>query len=407
MTNTKEFNLLFACTSDFFQYATVTALSAIENISEDIQVNVHFLYADIVEPIFTVDRRNYIDKVRFSLKRKNVTTYFYNVQKYMYMFEEMPCGMWDKKVSTTHYMYLLSQIVLPDIDRALYLDTDMIVNCDLSNVYFENMGNKLIKMISPTGLEIRKDMSNSGFIILDLKQWREENILEKLLDLGKNLKYCGLCDQYLLYEYFNIRNLDRLGLVDYRYNIFPQFFPNLSVEESFVIHYTAVGTTKPWDDYEQKALKTFIWWHYAKMTCFYQNFVMNAIRKKMMLPKKKKFLLKNLKSSFEQFKQNYKLKKLLKKKQVCLWGCSLFLEHFLYTEKVNTKNVLGIIDKNPIQKGNFIGDIEVFSVEDLASLKPKYIISTIKNSHASNYLKIKDFLKEKYPEIELLPNIFE
>ena len=53
MSDLKEFNLLFACTSDFFQYATVTALSAIENISENIKINVHFMYADIVKPILS------------------------------------------------------------------------------------------------------------------------------------------------------------------------------------------------------------------------------------------------------------------------------------------------------------------------------------------------------------------
>ena len=43
--------------------------------------------------------------------------------------------MWGKEKSLSHYMYLLSPLIIKNIEKIIYLDTDIIVNCDLSSIF--------------------------------------------------------------------------------------------------------------------------------------------------------------------------------------------------------------------------------------------------------------------------------
>ena len=90
-----------------------------------------------------------------------------------------------------------------------------------------------------------------------------------------------------------------------------------------------------------------------------------------------------------------------------LWGASVFLENVLKNENVKNPNILGIIDKNPDKQGKFLGGYEIFPPESLSKLEPEGVLLTIQNNYEKIYPELKKELEEKYPEIELLPNIFE
>ena len=93
--------------------------------------------------------------------------------------------------------------------------------------------------------------------------------------------------------------------------------------------------------------------------------------------------------------------------EIVFWGASLFLKDFIKKFHIKTDNVVGIIDKNPNEQGRFIGKYKVFSPDEIKNLKPKYVILTIKNNNFKIYQDIKKTLKKDFPEVKLLPNIFE
>lgn len=274
-----EINLLFGATSDYLPFALVTAMSVIDNVSKDTMVNIHFLYADIVKPISSEERNNWFEMAQISLHKCNANIKFYDVSDKMYLLDGQNIGMWGKEISLTHYIYLLAPLVL-DVDKVIYLDTDMIVNTDLAEVYNIDIKDNLLSLASPSGIEIYKDMSNSGFIVLNLKQWRNENTLKVLLEFGQNIEKCWLCDQNLIYQYFTKNNPNKVMLLESELNVFPHKALELKIEEIKIIHYAALDK-KVWDDTSFKLRTSNIWWHYAKKTPFYEYFIYRLIKKEI------------------------------------------------------------------------------------------------------------------------------
>ena len=96
-----------------------------------------------------------------------------------------------------------------------------------------------------------------------------------------------------------------------------------------------------------------------------------------------------------------------KNAKIVMWGASLYLDDFLNKNPKIAKNILGIIDKNKaMHYKNFHGTI-VYPPEKLGELNPNIIISTIKNNHEKVHYDIKKYLEENYPNIKLMPDIFD
>ncbi len=94
-------------------------------------------------------------------------------------------GRWN--IGTYFRLYLAS--ILPSkIDRVVYIDCDMIIRHSLEEVYNLDMGNCIVAGVD----DCRSDLYrieigcrpgtayiNNGFMVIDLKKWREENVEEK------------------------------------------------------------------------------------------------------------------------------------------------------------------------------------------------------------------------------------
>ncbi|MBR2525327.1 hypothetical protein IKE67_02565 [bacterium] len=272
----KYINLLFAGTSNFLKYACVTVMSALENLDENTSINAYYLYADIVEPFETTKRDVLIEQVLYTFKDKDVKFEFIDVTDKMYLFENLNTGMWGQEISMTHYTYLLAPLYINNVDKIIYCDCDLIVNCNLKEIFDIDMGDKLITLASPSGFEIEKETCNSGFSVLNLKQWHIEDTLKDLIQFGENLPKSDFCDQYLLNEYFKKHSPDRLILIDKTYNLFPITYADLNLEEIKNLHY-AGANPKPWNDLECAYRGSFLWWKYARKTAFYETFINDYI----------------------------------------------------------------------------------------------------------------------------------
>lgn len=273
-------NILLAASSDYLPYGVVTAVSAKANLNNDTKLKVYFLYADIVKDIPPEEKNNVFEYAKATFDEYDIEYDFIDVKDKMSIFEGQNIGQWGKAISYTHYIYLLAQNVLNDVKKVIYLDTDMIVNTDLSKVYNICLDNYLVAMGAPRGFEeMGEDVCNSGFIVMNLKEWRKENTLKTLLEFGLTIPKCNFCDQNLLHQYFTVNNPDRILKVDKTYNIFPQLFTDIAIEDIKILHFTGWKHIKPWYDLESKQRAGYLWWKYARMTSFYEKFLfMNVIR---------------------------------------------------------------------------------------------------------------------------------
>lgn len=106
----------------------------------------------------------------------------------------------------SYYRYALGRL-LPDIDKVLYLDSDIAVlsslatlsGIDLKDNYFagvEDLGYRFCRhFIDPKKYFCSVEYFNAGVILLNLKLFRTENIEKKLIDFTKNEKRIIFSDQ--------------------------------------------------------------------------------------------------------------------------------------------------------------------------------------------------------------------
>jgi glycosyltransferase involved in cell wall biosynthesis len=101
------------------------------------------------------------------------------------------------------------------------------------------------------------------------------------------------------------------------------------------------------------------------------------------------------------------LNKIIGNKKVMLWGASVFIQNVLSKERTKNPNILGIIDKNIASWGKKCGNYKIYPPEEINRLNPDGIIMTILSNYDLHYKALKEEFKTKYPNTELMPNIFE
>ncbi|MBE9463129.1 glycosyltransferase family 8 protein [Dyadobacter subterraneus] len=148
----------------------------------------------------------------------------------------------------TTYLRLFAPYILPaGTERYIYLDVDMIVLSDISDLWKTDLNNNLIAAVqdlsetagSPWGgipnykeLGIAPEAKyfNAGMMIVDVVQWLKEDITNKVIQcLHDNLESVNFADQYGL----NVILVNRWQALDPRWNS----FSILDTKDPFLIHY--------------------------------------------------------------------------------------------------------------------------------------------------------------------------
>ena len=200
----------------------------------------------------------------------------------------------DIYISTTSYYRIRLPSLLSDVDRVLYIDTDVINFADLTEMYnlelndniflrgtLDNIGNTAELRLF--GINTSKYM-NAGILLMNLKSMRKLGIEEKIIDFVNNhylehhdqtainavcynnfgilsIKYATFCfDKYESMVRYNKRQDKR-----YRYT---EAELKQAYYEPILLHY--VGRTKPWDRGNNIKYSEY-WWYYAKLTDFYDQ----------------------------------------------------------------------------------------------------------------------------------------
>lgn len=172
------------------------------------------------------------------------------------------------KVSERFRESIYYRFFIPDIvqgEKALYLDSDIIVNGSLKELWNVDLNDYACAVVEDqfgddirlhNRIEVYTTYFNSGVILMNLEYWRKNSIKEKLVDyIYNNPERCLYPDQDAL----NVILKDEVFFADYKFNF--QSLMDVNEDELFlhrskwqrlsevknnpiVIHYTSV--TKPW-----------------------------------------------------------------------------------------------------------------------------------------------------------------
>ena len=188
----------------------------------------------------------------------------------------------------TYYRLLIPQLI-SKYDKIIYADVDIIFRSDLTEVYDINLDNEYVAATYDLGMILSCDgqkylrkigltsmqYMQAGFILLNAKKIREDNLITQFTTLYKN-NY-KFQDQDIL----NITCLKRHKLLPFKYNMTDyvnyyirhkhEYFKDISQEEiddaleKGTIHYNG---HKPWKKY---CVNFDIWWEYYRKSPFFDE----------------------------------------------------------------------------------------------------------------------------------------
>lgn len=142
----------------------------------------------------------------------------------------------DTHVSKTSLLKYYIPNALPDLDKVLYIDSDILVLHDLNKLYNTDITGKYLAAVKDPSwffenthvlelnLEKRGFYFNSGVMLLNLKKFREDNLIEKLEDYTNN-NFRTYMDQDAL----NVVVGDDVVLMDFENNAMNFFFEHVNL----------------------------------------------------------------------------------------------------------------------------------------------------------------------------------
>ena len=219
-----------------------------------------------------------------SLNFNNFSVEFLEIDfdKYFKDFKETP------NITKSMYSRFLIPYLKPSINKAIYSDVDVVFLDDVKKMYDEELDDYALGAVfeefaegdvnyakrKRTNISAKHKYFSSGNLIIDCKKWREQNILDKLLQIGHEYQDSLVePDMDILNKFFdsNYKILPpKYCWINQNYEFFEQ-----SAEPIIIRHFN--GHVKPWhihpDINENKMLPFTLdknrFWHYAQMTPFY------------------------------------------------------------------------------------------------------------------------------------------
>lgn len=167
-------------------------------------------------------------------------------------------------------------------DQALYLDCDIVVTRDLSEIFAVDLGSYPLGAVRDLGGEVYfgEQIFNSGVLLINVNYWRENDIAGQLIEMTDNLHdKVTQDDQSILNMLFENRWLE----LPFAYNCitlhttFSDYEPEKGLYPP-VIHY--LTERKPWKEYTQSIYRE-VWWFYQGLDWSDMREPVGALTQKM------------------------------------------------------------------------------------------------------------------------------
>ena len=283
----KSISVVFATDNNFVPYLYVAIQSLVDNSSESNNYDIVILCTDVEE---------YKQNQFKQLEKDNVSIRFFDMAELMAEYQDVWYTHW-QYTEAMYYRFFIPQL-FADYKKVVYLDCDIIVNCDIAELYNTDMEGKGICAQAGAIREPLIDWDreyiegtlkisilkyfNSGVLVFDLQKISNDDFLNKCIEYLKLLKNPPLPDQDVLNLFFkdNVRYLDFAFNFSWRAVHFDKKMEDLLEDEARdnyldtlknfkIIHYA--GKYKPWKSPELSYADYF--WKYARKTPFYEELI--------------------------------------------------------------------------------------------------------------------------------------
>lgn len=267
--NKKIIPIFFACDDNFVKFTIVTLKSIMMNASKDYNYKAYVLNTNIGEKYKKIAYDVVKDYPNFELEFEDVKDYIDSIK------DRLPLR--DYYSLTTYFRLFISEMH-PEYDKAIYIDSDTIIEGDFAELYNHDLGNNLVgacheqamvqtdvygKYVEVNlGLD-RYNYFNAGMLVINCKLWREECVLDQFIDLI-GIYNCRVTQDE---DYLNIICDKRVCWIEDCWNTEVYEEIKYKDDEIKMIHY--IMWAKPWH-FEGARLEEYFW-KYAQLTPVYDE----------------------------------------------------------------------------------------------------------------------------------------
>lgn len=266
----REIPIFFSTDDHYIPYLDVAIASLIANASGDFQYRIIVLNTGLDPGNIAKVKKNEcpgvaIEFVDISRRLEKIKSYFKNVYHF----------------SVVTYYRLFIASLFPQYDKIVYLDCDIVVLGDISELYHTPLGDNILgaapeQYVQNTG-EFRRYAQvalgvdpdgyvNAGVLIMNLDAFRKNRIEEKFVKLITEYEF-DLLDPDQAYLNYLCRG--KIHILPNGWNKEPM--PLACEGEKNIVHYALYK--KPWQYDDVQDGEYF--WTYAKKSPFYQEILQN------------------------------------------------------------------------------------------------------------------------------------
>lgn len=367
--NLEVIPIFFAVDDVYSPFLAVTLQSLTENASKNYYYSIKILYTNMQE-----ENKKKLAKY----ESENVKIEFVDLNYYIKKIQDKLYTR-DYYTNTTYFRLFIPSLY-PQYDKAIYLDGDIVVLGDISELYNTNMGDNLIAaapddVIQNTkvfqeyaekvvGVADYRNYFNAGVLLMNLDELRKFDFLDKFLYLLETVKFSVAQDQ----DYLNRLCKGRTKIISVAWDRMPMPTDKILDDEIKLIHYNLAY--KPW--HFDNVLYKEHFWKYAEKTEY-----IDEIRKI-----KKAYTESDRYQDMEQYK---KLQALAQKECDCVGDDRRFRRTIEEDLIKKSQDRLEVLEKIKVLEQNGVFDVDV---ED----DPETIKLTADNV---DYLKEKRYNKLK------------
>ena len=257
--------VFFAIDDKYVKYFAACLKSLINHTNPENQYNVHILHEDIT--LKNQDRIKEMEIENVSISFENVTKRIEKIRKKL--------SIRDYYSYTTYYRMFIADM-FPQYDKVIYLDADIIILDDVAKLYQYELGKNYVGAVNEQvmvnheifgsyveqGLGIsRMAYFNAGVLVINSRQFRRQNILQKFVDLINAYTFVVTQDE----DYLNIICQDKILWIDSKWNYQTSDPVDRDLADIGIIHYAYA--VKPWHSKDIRNSK--VYWDISKETMFY------------------------------------------------------------------------------------------------------------------------------------------
>lgn len=237
----KQIPIFFAVDDNYVPQLKIALSSLIEHANKDYKYIIYILNIKLSN-----ESRKAIKKI----KHKGFKIVFYSVEAQMENLAKR-LNVRDYYTMTTYYRLILPKTFF-FLKKAIYLDSDIVVRGDISELFNTDLGDNLVGAVPDASVQIfdefiqyvekalevpHEQYFNAGILVMNLQKMREIKFENKVENLVKQVSFKVAQDQDLL----NVICKNKTKLLPMEWNTMPLGEKN---NDAKIIHYNLI--LKPW-----------------------------------------------------------------------------------------------------------------------------------------------------------------